>query len=48
MAMTTRLAECTAETLFMALELGSRTWKLAFAATQGMRPRVRTIRAGRS
>jgi transposase len=30
----------------MALELGSTTWKLAFATTRAMRPRVRTITAG--
>jgi transposase len=34
------------ETLFIALELGSTTWKVAFATTRGMRPRVRTISAG--
>jgi transposase len=34
------------ETLYLALELGSRTWKLAFATSRGMRPRVRTMHAG--
>lgn len=44
----TRHLESTAavETLFMSFELGSTTWKLAFATTRGMRPRVRTITAG--
>src|ERR1700736_4983859 len=37
----------TGETLFMALELGSTTWKLAFATTRTVRPRIRTITAGR-
>jgi transposase len=32
--------------LFLALELGSTCWKLAFAVTRGHRPRVRTIAAG--
>ena len=41
----TRYAESTA-TLFMALELGRTTWKIAFATTRGMRPRVRQIAAG--
>jgi transposase len=42
----TRHVESTAaaaETLFMSFELGSTTWKLAFATTRGMRPRLRTI-----
>lgn len=34
------------ETLFIGLEMGSTTWKVAFATTRGMRPRVRTITAG--
>jgi len=44
----TRHVESTAAVgaLFMALELGSTTWKLAFATTRAMRPRVRTIPAG--
>jgi transposase len=48
MAIETRCPESTAagEILFMALELGSTTWKVAFATTRGMRPRVRTIAAG--
>lgn len=48
MAGTTRVAESTVltETLFLALELGSTTWKLAFAVTRGNRPRLRTIPAG--
>jgi transposase len=43
----TRCLESTAavETLFMSFELGSTTWKLAFATTRGMRPRLRTITA---
>lgn len=42
----TRRLESTAaavETLFMSFELGSTTWKLAFATTRGMRPRLRTV-----
>lgn len=48
MTTTTRPTECSAVTvmLFMALELGSTTWKLAFAVTRTMSIRVRTIRAG--
>jgi transposase len=44
----TRRPESTAgmDTLFMALELGSTTWKLAFATTRTMRPRLRVITAG--
>jgi hypothetical protein len=43
----TRCAESTAtkKTLFMALEMGSKTWKVAVATTRGMRPRVRTLTA---
>lgn len=43
----TRHLESTAavETLFMAFELGSTTWKLAFATARGTRPRLRTITA---
>jgi transposase len=33
-------------TLFLALELGSTMWKLAYAVTRAARPRVRTIPAG--
>jgi transposase len=42
----TRRIESTAaavEILFMSFELGSTTWKLAFATTRGMRPRLRTV-----
>lgn len=48
MTTTTRPAECTAvaSTLFMALELGSTRWKIAFAVTRAMRPRLRTMAAG--
>ena len=44
----TRQLESTAAvgTLFMALELGSTTWKVAFATTRQMRPRLRTVPAG--
>jgi transposase len=44
----TRRSESTAvgDILFMALELGSTTWKIAFATTRSMRPRVRQITAG--
>ena len=40
----TRRIESTAaavEILFMSFELGSTTWKLAFATIRGMRPRLR-------
>src|SRR4029450_14074053 len=48
MTTTTRSAEWTAmtATLFLAMELGSTRWKLAFAVTRAPRPRLRTIRAG--
>lgn len=48
MATTTRSAECTAmtATLFLALDLGSTRWKLAFAVTRAARPRLRTVVAG--
>jgi transposase len=47
MTTTTRSTECTAATtLFMAFELGSTRWILAFATTRGTRPRLRTIAAG--
>lgn len=46
MTMTTRSAECTAQALFLALELGSTKWTLAFAVARGPRPRLRTIPAG--
>jgi transposase len=42
----TRRMESTAaavESLFMSFELGSTTWKLAFATTRGRRPRLRTV-----
>lgn len=42
---TRRLESTAVETLFMSFELGSTTWKLAFATTRGMRPRLRTIPA---
>ena len=43
----TRHVESTAVVgrLFMALELGSTTWKIAFATTRGARPRVRQVPA---
>ena len=48
MTTTTRSTECSAVTvmLFMALELGSTTWKLAFAVTRATGIRMRTIPAG--
>jgi transposase len=48
MATPTRVLESTAPmaTLFVALELGSTRWKLAFAAARTARPRMRTIAAG--
>ena len=47
MTLTTRSAEFTAvtNTLYLALELGSTRWQLAFATTRTMRPRLRTIAA---
>jgi transposase len=47
MTTTNPAAECTPvmATLFVALELGSRQWKLAFAVPQGGRPRSRTMPA---
>lgn len=47
MAVAARSTECSvfATTLFMAMELGSTTWKLAFAVVRGGRPRIRTIPA---
>ena len=47
MTTTTRSTECTATaaTLFLALELGSRHWTLAFAVVRTGRPRIRTIAA---
>jgi transposase len=41
----TRPAECTASTLFMALELGSKKWKVAFAVGLGHRARIVQIPA---
>ena len=48
MTTTTRWTECSAAParLFMALELGSKTWKLAFAVTRATGIRIRTIPAG--
>jgi len=44
----TRSPECTASTstLFVAFELGSTQWKLAFAAARAARPWLRTVPAG--
>ena len=44
---TTRSEECNAErlTLYVALELSARSWKLAFTTGPGARVRLRTIRA---
>lgn len=43
----TRTAECSADggTLYVALELSAREWKLACTVGAGVRPRLRTIRA---
>ena len=48
MTETTRLAECTAPgaTLYLAFELGSTTWTLAFTSSAAQRPRLRRIDAG--
>src|SRR5512140_2118113 len=48
MAATTRQAECTGNgcgTLYLALELSERQWKLAFTVGVGQRPRLRTVTA---
>src|SRR5574338_36351 len=48
MAATTREAQSTVlvPTLYLAFELGSTKWALAFATSPAQRPRVRTIAAG--
>jgi transposase len=48
MTETTRLAECNAPsaTLYLAFELGSTTWTLAFTTSPGQRARLRRIAAG--
>ena len=46
MTETTRLTECSASRLYMAFELGSSKWTLAFGRSAAQRPRVRTIVAG--
>lgn len=48
MTETTRLAECTAPsaTLYLAFELGSTKWTLAFTTSPGQRARLRQIDAG--
>jgi transposase len=46
MSETTRATECTLATLFLALELGSSKWTLAFGLNAGQRPRIRTVVAG--
>jgi transposase len=46
MTETTRPMECSAPTLFLALELGSTKWTLAFSPSIAARPRLRTIAAG--
>ena len=48
MTETTRPMECSVAelTLYLAFELGSSKWTLAFTARRGQRPRIRTIPAG--
>lgn len=46
MTETARVTECSAATLFVAFELGSSKWVLAFAVGIAQRPRIRTIVAG--
>jgi transposase len=42
----TRPVECSAATLYLAFELGSAKWTLAFGVGVAQRPRLRTVRAG--
>ena len=46
MTETTRPVECSAATVYLALELGSTKWTLAFAHAARRTPRLRTIPAG--
>jgi transposase len=47
MSKTTRPDECTANpTIYLAFELGARTWKLALSTDRGARPRHYTVEAG--
>jgi transposase len=48
MTETTRIEECSAagSTLYLAFELGSTKWTLAFTTSRAQRPRLRTIAAG--
>src|SRR3954470_2911382 len=47
MAATTRTVECSADTtLWLAFELGSTKWTLAFTTGLAQRPRIRTMAAG--
>ena len=46
MTETTRPTECNAATVYLAFELGSSKWTLAFGLSVGQRPRIRTIVAG--
>lgn len=46
MTETTRTAECTAATLFLAFELGGTNWTLAFATAATAPPRIQRIAAG--
>jgi len=46
MTETTRPTECNAATVYLAFELGSSKWTLAFGLGVGQHPRIRTIVAG--
>lgn len=46
MTETTRPTECTAATVYLAFELGSTKWTLAFSVSAAQRPRIRTVAAG--
>lgn len=46
MTETTRSLECSAATFYLALELGSTKWTLAFSPSIAARPRLRVIAAG--
>jgi transposase len=46
MTETTRSPECSASTLYLAFELGSTKWTLAFTPSPAQRPRLRSLPAG--
>jgi transposase len=46
MTETTRTIECSRSTLYLAFELGSTKWTLAFTTSPAQRPRIRSVAAG--